>query len=298
MRTTNRPNHSPTTHRQAICACVPFVDLEGRQLPAGRQGPRHVFVLTDDLSTDLVRFMSHARRWSDTGSRSRATSCPTRSPAPPRVHRHLTRDFPHDTQVFGNFASTSGVQAFHWRGGIAAHLRGRAPARRLPNRHDGQAPQRLHAGRWASGRRRHHGRRPATFRPAGANETRRLGLRRVQLHAQENGVRRGFGQRPSESSPTCSPQRRRLHARRGRPLPAVFRGLTTFAPHCPYVPAPETDPARSDRLSDVVIGGRAEGRWSTGRRTPVDPRAGSRSCRRSACLARCRTSRQSGGYRT
>jgi hypothetical protein len=33
----------------------------------------------------------------------------------------------------------------------------------------------------------------------------------------------------------------------------------------------------------AVIGGRAGGRWSTGRRTPTDPRAGSRRWRRSMC---------------
>jgi N-acetylglucosamine-6-sulfatase len=76
----------------------------------GSRQPNIVFVLTDDLSTDLVRFMPHVLAMERHGLMftnyfvSDSLCCPSRASI-------LTGDLPHDTHVFGNFGSTGGFQA-------------------------------------------------------------------------------------------------------------------------------------------------------------------------------------------
>src|SRR5438270_5830931 len=90
----------------------------GGLLPAspGRHGqapdrPNFVFVLTDDLSMDLLRFMPHVRELERQGLTfenyfvSDSLCCPSRSSI-------LTGNFPHDTHVFTNFGPGGGFHAF------------------------------------------------------------------------------------------------------------------------------------------------------------------------------------------
>ena len=74
-----------------------------------------MFVLTDDMSRDLVRFMPHVLAMERHGLTftnyfvSDSLCCPSRASI-------FAGDFPHDTHVWGNFGSTGGFQAFYRRG--------------------------------------------------------------------------------------------------------------------------------------------------------------------------------------
>ena len=80
-----------------------------------RGRPNIVFVLTDDLSSNLVRYMPHVvamERHGLTFSNyfvSDSLCCPSRASI-------FTGNFPHDTHVYGNFGTRGGFPAFHRRG--------------------------------------------------------------------------------------------------------------------------------------------------------------------------------------
>ena len=136
--------------------------------PAGARRsarPNIVFVLTDDLSGNLVPL--HAARAADAARRARRFSnyfvtdslcCPSRASI-------LTGRYPHDTGVFDNSPPDGGYRVFHERGEEQRNVRARAAARGLPHGADGQVPQRLQA---ACARSRDARR---TCRPAGASGT-------------------------------------------------------------------------------------------------------------------------------
>jgi N-acetylglucosamine-6-sulfatase len=85
-------------------------DLFGR--PAR---PNIVFILTDDLSTNLLRFMPHVEAMQRDGLTfnnyfvSDSLCCPSRSSI-------FTGNFPHDTRVFNNVGRRGGFRQFYDRG--------------------------------------------------------------------------------------------------------------------------------------------------------------------------------------
>jgi N-acetylglucosamine-6-sulfatase len=90
------------------------VSLEvGRR--AGDHRPNIVFVLTDDLAWNLVRYMPHVVRMQHEGETfanyfvSDSLCCPSRASI-------LTGRFPHDTRVFDNSPPEGGYDLFHQRG--------------------------------------------------------------------------------------------------------------------------------------------------------------------------------------
>jgi N-acetylglucosamine-6-sulfatase len=82
---------------------------------AGARRPNIVFVLTDDLAWNLVRYMPHVvrmRREGETFANYFVTDslcCPSRASI-------LTGRFPHDTRVFNNSPPEGGYEVFHQRG--------------------------------------------------------------------------------------------------------------------------------------------------------------------------------------
>ena len=74
-----------------------------------------MFVLTDDLSMNLLRFMPHVRAMERDGLTFRnyfvfdSLCCPSRATI-------LTGNFPHDTGVYGNYGRHGGFDAFYTRG--------------------------------------------------------------------------------------------------------------------------------------------------------------------------------------
>jgi hypothetical protein len=77
--------------------------------------PNIVFVLTDDLSVNLVQFMPHVLAMERAGLTfedyfvSDSLCCPSRASI-------FTADFPHDTGVFSNFGPGGGFRAFYRHG--------------------------------------------------------------------------------------------------------------------------------------------------------------------------------------
>ena len=80
-----------------------------------RAGPRHpniVFVLTDDLSMDLLPYMPQVHQLQNEGMTFRnyfvsdSLCCPSRSSI-------FTGEFPHDTGVFTNSGAMGGLTAFY-----------------------------------------------------------------------------------------------------------------------------------------------------------------------------------------
>src|SRR5262249_31682882 len=76
--------------------------------------PNIVFILTDDLSWDLVRFMPHVQALQRRGTTfdryfvSNSLCCPSRATI-------LTGEFPHDTKVLSNTAPLGGYARFRQR---------------------------------------------------------------------------------------------------------------------------------------------------------------------------------------
>lgn len=111
----------------AACGASPFggdgadrpapPPLPGPPVPAAAQAghPNIVFVLTDDLSSDLVRYMPHVQQMQAQGANftdynlADTLCCPSRASI-------FTGQFPHSTGVFTNKGPDGGYDVFHSRG--------------------------------------------------------------------------------------------------------------------------------------------------------------------------------------
>src|SRR5580704_6074325 len=77
--------------------------------------PNIVFVLTDDLSMNLLRYMPVVQAMQSDGLTfndyfvSDSLCCPSRSSI-------FTGNFPHDTGIYDNFGPTQGFPGFYYRG--------------------------------------------------------------------------------------------------------------------------------------------------------------------------------------
>ncbi len=103
----------------AVAACHPAATTPPGSAPSGSTtGPRPpnvVFILTDDLSWNLVRYMPQVQQMQRDGTTftnytvTDSLCCPSRSSI-------FTGRFPHDTGVFTNTSPDGGFALFHWRG--------------------------------------------------------------------------------------------------------------------------------------------------------------------------------------
>lgn len=109
--TASRPQTLPSRPQAAH---EPGTPLEGLERPRPKR-PNIVFVLTDDLAWNLVRYMPHVRRMQREGETfsnyfvTDSLCCPSRASI-------LTGRFPHDTRVFDNSPPEGGYSVFHERG--------------------------------------------------------------------------------------------------------------------------------------------------------------------------------------
>ncbi len=198
-----------------------------------------MFVLTDDLSMNLLRFMPHVLAMERGGLTftnyfvSDSLCCPSRASI-------FSGNFPHDTHVFGNFGPTGGFQAFYRRGeerhtfAIALQRAGYRTA--MMGKYLNGYMQT--AGHIADGTTSDV---PATYVPPGWNEwdVAGWGYGEFNYTLNENGVLQKFGHRPPDYLTD-------VLARKGvefidaaaKDHQPFFLELATFAPHSPYVPAP------------------------------------------------------------
>jgi arylsulfatase A-like enzyme len=235
---------SPLHYRMVLR--VPSVQVH-RPAPAPGGGatvrqPNIVFVLTDDLSMDLLRFMPHVQAMERQGLTftnyfvSDSLCCPSRASI-------FTGRFPHNTHVYGNTGGGGmggGYRTFYNRGeeqrtfamalqrvGYLTALMGKYLNGYLPlgGRHkDGAAAD-----------------VPSSYVPPGWNEWDVAGWGYPQFNYTLNadGTLQYFGHAPSDYLTDVLAGRGvqfiNLAAQRHQPF---FLELATFAPHKPYVPAP------------------------------------------------------------
>jgi N-acetylglucosamine-6-sulfatase len=212
----------------------------GLQAPPSSH-PNIVFILTDDLSFDLLRFMPHVQEMERRGLTfnnyfvSDSLCCPSRSSI-------FTGNFPHDTHVFSNFGRDGGFHAFHARGeerhtfavalqraGYDTALMGKYLNGYMGAGHgvatDGSASRAV----------------AANYVPPGWTDWSVAGWGYPEFNytLNENGALDTYGAQPSDYMTNVLADRGvdfiDRSAGSGRPF---FLELATFAPHSPYVPDP------------------------------------------------------------
>jgi N-acetylglucosamine-6-sulfatase len=207
--------------------------------PARSGAPNIVFILTDDLSIDLLRFMPHVRAMERLGLTfsdyfvSDSLCCPSRASI-------FTGDFPHDTRVFGNFGPNAGFHTFYRR-------REELHTFAVALQHAGYLTAMM--GKYLNGYMERRGHIadgsttdiPANYVPPGWSEwdVAGWGYPEFGYTLNEDGRLRRYGHRPSDYLTDVLARKGiafiKSAARSGRPF---FLELATFAPHYPYVPAP------------------------------------------------------------
>jgi len=197
--------------------------------------PNIVFVLTDDLSWNLVPYMPHVlamERRGETFANYFVTDslcCPSRASI-------FTGRFPHNTHIVSNSPPYGGFPRFHeldeeqqtfalalWRRGYMTAMMGKYLNGYLPNGGEGV---------------------PASYVPPGWSEwdVAGNGYPEYGYTLNENGHPTQYGSQPQEYL-TDVLARKGLHfidraAAARRPF---LLELSTFAPHSPYIPAPRDE---------------------------------------------------------
>ncbi len=210
--------------------------------PVAATPPNIIFVLTDDLSMDLVPYMPHVQALAQAGLTfnnyfvSDSLCCPSRSSI-------FTGMFPHNTGVFTNYGSDGGFRVFHRLGdenrtfSLALQRRGYRTAMM------GKYLNGYLAGARADGT---PSTLPERYIPPGWNEwdVAGWGYNEYDYKLNQDGTVRYYGHRPQDYLTNVigglGDRFIRRSAATGKPF---FLELASFAPHGPYTPA------RQDRAS-------------------------------------------------
>ena len=195
--------------------------------------PNIVFILTDDLSTDLIPYMRQVRALEARGLTfedyfvSDSLCCPSRASI-------FTGSFPHDTGVFSNVGPDGGFHVFYDRGevqstfNVALQLAGYRTAmmgKYLNGYMGGPAESPV----------------PDTYVPPGWDEwdVAGDGYPEYSYTLNENGTLQYYGHEPQDYLTDVLARKGvdfiDSSAGSGQPF---FLELATFAPHRPYTPAP------------------------------------------------------------
>ncbi len=201
--------------------------------PTASTKPNIVFVLTDDLSTDLVRYMPQVQALQRRGLTfgnyfvSDSLCCPSRASI-------FTGDYPHDTGVFTNAGAHGGIDAFY------AH-RDERDTFNLALQRAGYRTAMM--GKYLNGYLEGHGRSPIppSEIPPGWNrwDVAGWGYNEFDYPMDENGTVHYYGHRPEDylTGVLARKGERFIDSSVASDKP-FFLELATFAPHTPYVPAP------------------------------------------------------------
>ena len=196
---------------------------------AASKKPNIVFVLTDDLAWNLVRYMPHVKklqRHGTTFSRYEVTDslcCPSRASI-------FTGRFPHDTGVFTNGGSDGGFQLFHDTGqesstfGTDLQARGYRTAM---------------MGKYLNGYQPDSG-----FVPPGWNRwvVAGNGYKEFNYKLNENGHVTSHGDSPRDYlTDVVARKGADFINRSARNRKPFMLEVATFAPHSPYTPAPRDE---------------------------------------------------------
>jgi N-acetylglucosamine-6-sulfatase len=200
----------------------------------GSARPNIVFVLTDDLSMDLLKYMPHVQAMQQTGLTfadyfvSDSLCCPSRSSI-------FTGNLPHDTHVFNNVGRDGGFHIFHRRGEerhtFAVALQQAGYRTGMMGKYLNGYLQKRGAGDGVGPR----------YVPPGWNQwdVAGNGYPEFGYRMNRNASVRRFGHRPSAYLTDVLTRKGvnfiNTSAATGQPF---FLELATFAPHSPYTPAP------------------------------------------------------------
>jgi arylsulfatase A-like enzyme len=204
------------------------------RVSAAHRHPNIVFVLTDDLSMNLLRYMPQVQALQARGLTFRnyfvsdSLCCPSRSSI-------FTGNFPHDTGVFDNVGKVGGIRAFYAHGdeydtfNVALQKAGYRTAM---------------MGKYLNGYLQGPKRSPVSNRyvPPGWNRWDVAGLAYAEFkyRINQNGRIRRYGTAPRDYLTDVLAHRGvsfiDSSASRHKPF---FLELATFAPHYPYTPAPQ-----------------------------------------------------------
>ena len=207
----------------------------GPALPVASPAPPNiVFVLTDDLSMNLLRFMPHVRQMQRFGLSfsnyfvSDSLCCPSRSSI-------LTGNFPHDTHVFNNVGAGGGFDVFYRRGeqrrtfALALQRRGYLTAM---------------MGKYLNGYLQRRGgvrHLRASYVPPGWSEwdVAGWGYPEFDYTMNEDGRLVSYGSSPADYlTDVLAGKGEQFIASAAAARRPFFLELAPFAPHAPYVPAP------------------------------------------------------------
>ncbi|MGZ4331131.1 MAG: sulfatase family protein [Solirubrobacteraceae bacterium] len=202
-----------------------------RRTPAqDARRPNIVFVLTDDLSINLLRYMPHVHEMMRRGLTfshyfvSDSLCCPSRASI-------FTGNFPHDTKVFGNSGRRGGFNVFHARGEerdtFAVALRRAGYRTAMMGKYLNGYLQRTQV--------------PDTYMPPGWSDwnVAGWGYGEFDYVLNQNGSLYAYGHQPADYlTDVISQKGARFIDRSAAVRQPFFLELATFAPHRPAIPAP------------------------------------------------------------
>ena len=215
------------------CAVVgdgPGKPPKGKASPAGPK-PNIVFILTDDLSWDLVQYMPRVKKMREQGTTftnfiaTNTLCCPSRATI-------LTGKFPHNTQVLTNEPPLGGWQRFNANGGerdtFATTLEKAGYRTALMGKYlNGYDPAKVQAGSLA-------------FVPPGWTEwyATSFGYKNYDYTLSENGKPVRYGNRPEDYLTDVLANKAVDFVNRSTTSRPFLLKVSTFAPHAPFTPAP------------------------------------------------------------
>lgn len=219
-----------------ISALVVAVALIGgladRGSSAAPRAPNIIFILTDDLSWNLARFMPHVKRMQGEGvtfARYYVTDslcCPSRASI-------FTGKFPHNTGIFTNTGREGGFRLFHARGDeestFATRLKSAGYTTAMMGKYlNGYKPTGIVDGA------------PA-YIPPGWDEWDVAGNAYANYNyvLNENGALVGYGHQPSDYLTDVLAQKGAQFIAQAaiEQRTPFFLEVSTFTPHSPYTPA-------------------------------------------------------------
>ena len=224
-RPSQRPAHVAIKKKPALAGDPPGpLRIVPAAHPSPVGSPNIIFVLTDDLSLNLLQFMPHVLEMERTGATftnyfvTDSLCCPSRSSI-------FTGEFPHNTGVFRNVEPDGGYGAF------IAH--GNEPNTfAVARRRDGYRTAML--GKYLNGYR------PGKNGPAtGWNEwdVAGDGYAEFKYSLNKNGTVVAHGKRRRDYMTDVLSRNAIKFIQESRNTP-FFVEIATFAPHAPYIPAP------------------------------------------------------------
>jgi N-acetylglucosamine-6-sulfatase len=220
--------HVPPVH---LASAPPPIAVRPKHQLSPTSRPNIIFVLTDDLSNDLLRYMPSVEAMQRDGLTfndyfvSDSLCCPSRSSI-------FTGNFPHNTHVFGNSGRQGGFNQFYRRGDehhtFAVALKNAGYRTAM-------------MGKFLNGYLAPTAHVAPTYIPPGWDQwdVAGYGYREFNYYLNENGTLQWYGDRPTDYLTDVLARKGSEFINRsagsGQPF---FLELSTFAPHSPFVPAP------------------------------------------------------------